>query len=275
MSVKHLLPVIGLLAAAHTAHADAVADFKAGTTVAVDGGVVDLGDGPRSSSGSGTITKRAGTFDFALQASDLGLEYPVTIRLRGVLLTGGLIDFAVNETYSPRVHVGGGVYLSSLTGHVYMRALPLPGRDRHELGNVRLVIARPSFVVARGDWGSATIAVKKLELLGGIAQPTLAGFTDPTTSLICSGRAPTHHNFTLTLSSLARGTGAAVQLDGPHDTGVRVPSGRVVRAGSRTATVRARIEANFVGRARLTASLAGVARSLDVVVHPSTDCATR
>ncbi len=268
-------PFLLLLAAARTSHADAVADFTSGTAVRVAAATVDLGDGPRSSSGSAAIAKRSGTLDFTLQASDLGVTLPLTVHLRGSTRGGGWIEYTINDVYSPPVKLGDGHSVSSVTGHLYMLALPLPGRASHEVGNVRLLIAGASNLIAYGDWGKVPIEITKLDLLGGVAQPPLDSFVDPTRLVICSNKVASAHTFALSLVNVAKATGAAIELKTPRDAGVRLPSGIVVPAGRRSATVTARIEPNFVGRVRLTAAAGGVARSLDLVVHPLGDCPRR
>ena len=275
MSARHLIPFLVLLAAAHTAHADAVGDFKTGTAVMLETATVNLGDGPRSSSGSGVITKRGGSFDFALQASDLGVNLPITIDLHGRVMGNGWIEFTVDNTYSPRVDLGAGQWLSRVTGRIYLRAFPLPGREKSEVGNVRLHIARASHLVAHGGWGQLTIAIDELTLQGGVPQPPLAGLADASRTVICSNKMPTYHMFVVSLAELATASGAAVELKTPRGAGVHVPSAVVVRGGRRSATVTARIDPSFVGTVRLTAAAGGVARSLDVVVRPPIDCALR
>ena len=52
----HLLS-LALLAAAPAARADPVADFETGTAALVETATVDLGNGPRTSTGSGALTK--------------------------------------------------------------------------------------------------------------------------------------------------------------------------------------------------------------------------
>lgn len=275
MSIKRLSPFLALLATAGAAHATPVDDFKTGTAVLVESATVDVGNGPRTTSGSGLITKQGGTFMFALRAADLGVELPITIHLRGSVTTGGWIQLDVDNAYSPPIDLGGGHRLSRVTGRLTMRALPRDGSERHEVGNVRLQLAAASSLVAHGDWGSVTIAINKLQLLGGVPQPPLTSFANPSTALICSSGVPTYHTLAVGLIDVATASGASVELDSPQGAGVRVPNAIVVRPGYRTASVRARIEPNFVGTVRLTASAGGIARSLDVTVHPSGDCARR
>ena len=276
MSTKHfIIPFVVLLATARTTHADAVADFKTGTAVALTSATVDLTGGSRASSGSRVIEKRGGSLDFDIQASDLGVSLPITLHLRGRVLGGGSIAFDIDQAYSPRIELGGGHWLSRVTGRLYMLALPLPGTAKHSVGNVRLQIARASSVTAYGDWASMVIAIRRLDLLGGVAQPELDGFWDPNRTLLCSSKVAAKRTLSLSLADVATANGAVVQLKNPRDAGVRVPSGVRVRAGRRSATVTARIEPNFVGTVRLTAAAGGVARSIDVVVHPQADCLFR
>jgi hypothetical protein len=273
VSAKYPLSFLLLAAAANTAHADAVTDFKTGAAVKISTATVDLGDGPRSSSGSSVLAKRAGTLDFDLQASDLGAKVPIRVHLRGTAGSAGRIDYSIDQTFSPRVDLGGGHWLASVTGRLSMLALPLPGRTKQDVGDVRLAIAGPSSLVAYTDFGKITIAITKLDVLGGVVQPPLDTFADPNRTLVCSDKVATTRLLAVSLSSVARGTGAAVELKGPRDAGVRVPSGVVVHTGSRSTTLHAHIEPNFVGTVRLTATAGGIARSLDVVVHPRGDCA--
>jgi hypothetical protein len=275
MSIKRLIPFLALLATAGAAHATPVDDFKSGTAVLVESATVDVGNGPRTTSGSGLISKQGGTFVFALRAADLGIELPITINLRGSVTAGGWIQLDVDNAYAPPIDVGGGHRLSRVTGRLTMRALPRAGSERHDVGNVRLQLAAASSFVAHGDWGSVTIAVNKLQLLGGVPQPPLTSFVNPSTALICSSRAPTYHTLAVWLTDQATASGTSVGLDSPQGAGVRVPTAIVVRPGNRTANVRARIEPNFVGRVRLTASAGGIERALDITVNPSGDCERR
>ena len=275
MSIKRLIPFLALLATAGAAHATPVDDFRTGTAVLVESATVDVGNGPRTTTGSGLITKQGGTFAFALRAADLGVELPITINLRGSVTAGGWILLDVDNAYSPPIDLGGGHLLSRVTGRLTMRALPRDGSERHDVGNVRLRLAAASSLVAYGDWGSVTIAINKLQLLGGVPQPPLASFVNPSTTLICSSREPTYHTLAVSLADLATASGASVELDSPQGAGVRVPNAIVVRPGTRTANVRARIEPGFVGRVRLTASAGGIERSLDIAVNPAGDCERR
>jgi hypothetical protein len=273
MSTKRLIPLLVLLAAAGTAHATPVDDFKAGTAVVVETATVDVGGGPRTSTEGRVIAKQGGTFDFALQASDLGVELPITINLRGTALADGRLQLDIDNTYSPAIDLGGGQSLSRVTGRIVMRALPVPGGELHDVGNARLQLAAASRLVAHGTWGSVTIAIAKLLLIGGVPQPPLDRFTNPSSSLTCSGGVATYHLLAVSLTGLATASGAAVELKGPTGAGVRVPGIVVVRPNRQAASVTARIEPSFVGRVRLTAAAGGVSRSLDVDVRPSSDCA--
>ena len=266
---------VALLMIARPAHADAVADFKTGTTVVLRAASVDLGKGELSSSGSGPIRKSAGTLDFSVEASDLGVPLPITIRLRGSSLGGGWILYTVDESYSPTLDLGGGHSLSRVTGRVYAIGNPLPGTNREQLGNVKLTLAASSYLDARGDWGTLRIAIKQLELIGGVPQPSLDAFAD-TGGLICSDdRVATEHAFSVSLSGVAQANGATVQLVSPRADGVRLPSALIVPAGHRSNRIGARIAPGFVGTVRLSAAAGGVTRSLEVSVHPHGDCALR
>jgi len=275
MRTKHLIPFLLVIAAAGAAHATPRDDFQAGTAVMVVSSTVDVGNGPRTSSGSGVIAKQGGTFDFALRASDLGVELPITINLRGTALANGWIQFDIDNTFSPPVDLGGDQTLSRVTGRLTMRALSLPGSQRHDVGNVRLQLTGASNLIAHGTWGTVTIAIDSLHLRGGIPQPPLDGFINPSTSPICSNRVPTYHTLSVSLTGLASATGAAVQLDEPDSAGVRLAPIVLVRPGQRTANVTARIEPGFVGRVRLTAAAGGISRSLDVDVRPYGTCGGR
>ena len=254
-----------------TAGADPIADFKAGTAVRVATAIAEVGDGTRTSS-SVAITKPAGTFDFTLDAVDLGVKLPIALHLHGKDVGGGWIEYTVDEVYKPEIDLGEGHWVSGVTGRLYLRASPLPGSLKHDVGNVRLQIARASSVTAHGDWGQLTIAIAKLDLFGGIKQPPLESFFDPSKTRICSGKEATKLALVVSLTDAAKATGASVELRGPSGAGVGLPGGIAVAAGKQSAIVTARIQPNFVGTVRLTASAGGIARPLDVVVYPSGDC---
>ena len=274
MSGKQLIPFLILAATAGAARADATADFMAGTTVKLRRATVDLGNGSRSSSGSVAIRKESGTLDFDIHASDLGVPVPIVIRLRGTALGHGWIEYAVDDAYSPPVELGGKQTVSSISGRIYMLAAPLPGTTRQDIGNVVLTLAEGSKLEAKGSFGALGISITRLDFLGGVVQPALSGFSDLTRTPICSAAVPTDHRFAVTLADVARAGGAVVELTSPP-AGVRFASATAVRAGSRSATVTARIDAKFVGTVHVTAASGGVARSLDVVVRSPSSCLTR
>lgn len=277
MSIKRFIPILAVVASAGVAHATPVADFRLGTAVQVEVATVDTGNGPRTSTGSSRLAKTGSTYDFVLRAADLGVSLPISINLRGTLLTSGKIQFDISNTYSPAVDLGGGQSLSRVTGRITMRALPVLGIERHDIGNVRLelVPGASNHLIAYGTWGSNTIHIGKLDLLGGVPQPALSTFTDPSTTLICSGRVPVYRQLRILLAGNATATGASVELDELSDAGVQVPPQIVVRPGARTAYVRARIEPGYVGRVRVTAAAGGITRALDVDVRPSIECMGR
>jgi hypothetical protein len=265
-----LLPLAWL--ASPAAHADPAADFATGAAVFVETATVELGNGPRTSTGSGVLAKRAGALDLVLSAASFGVDLPIALHLRGTSLGGGVIEYVVDDSYSPAVALGAGHAIRAVSGRLVMRAAPLQGTERPEVGSVRLVLARGS-LVASTDLGAIAIAIDQLAIQGGVVQPPLATVKDATATLICSGRLPTFHAFTVALTDLARASGAVVDLGASVGTGVHVPSGVGVRAGSQSATVLARIDPGFVGRARLTAAAGGIERALDIDVRPAADCA--
>jgi hypothetical protein len=273
VKAKSLCLSLLLLMAASPAHADPVKDFKTGTAAKVAAATVIVGAGARTSTGGATFTKSADSLDFELKASDFGVSLPLTLRMRGTARGAGLIEYNVDQTYSPSVQLGEGHYVSRVTGRVHLRARPLPGLLTHDVGNTSLAIAQASSLVAYGDFGTLTIAIKELDVLGGVKQPPLERISDTTSRVICSDRVATYHAFSVLLANVAKGTGAVVDLSTPRRAGVRMPPSIVVPTGQRSRTVDARIEPNFVGTVRVTASAGGTARSLDVVVRPRASCA--
>jgi hypothetical protein len=275
MSIKRFFPVLLVMASAAVAHASPNDNFRLGTVVQVESATVDTGNGARTSTGSSRITKSGGSLDFTMRAADLGVELPISVDLRGSVLADGKIAFDIDDAYSPGVDLGGGQILSRVAGRITMRALPVLGIEPQDIGNVRLELAADSQLVAYGSWGSTTIAIGKLYLLGGIPQPALSTFTDPSTTRICSGRAPVYRQLRVLLTGAASATGASVELDELTDAGVHVPPTVVVRRGARTADLRARIEPGYVGRVRLTAAARGITRALDIDVRPAIECMSR
>jgi hypothetical protein len=270
----YLLP-LALLAAAPAAHADPVADFETGTAAFVETATVDLGNGPRTSTGSGALTKRERSLDLVVKASDFGVELPISLHLRGTSLRDGTIQYVVEESYEPAVKLGAGHSLKGVSGRMVMRAVPLQGTERPAVGNIRLILAKASSLVARTDLGEVAIAIDQLAIQGGVVQPPLADLKDATGTSICSDRVATYHDFTVALADLATASSAVVDLGVPRGAGVHVPIGVGVRAGRQSATVTARIDPDFVGRVRLTAAAGGVERALDIAVRPSGECPRR
>lgn len=261
-----------LFTGARAAHADRIADFAAGTAIVVETTTVDVGNGARTSAGSGRVAKAAGALDFALHAADLGVDLPLVIQFRGARLPDGRIAYTVDETYAPAVELGGGVGVTGVSGRVIMRVISLPGAEAPDPGNVRLLLAAPATLTAHTSAGDVAIAIAKLAVQGGVAQPPLAAFADPGTAPICADRVATYRDLTVSLTGPARGTGAVVALTRPRQTAVRLPPGIVVRAGRTDATVRLRIEPGFAGRVRLTAAAGGVVQPLDLVVRSADAC---
>lgn len=270
-----LLPSLVLVAGAHATRADAIDDFAAGATVRVESATVDPGGGPRSSTGSGAIGKRAGSLDLVLEAADLGAKLPLALHLRGTRLRDGLIRYDVDDRFEPPIDVGDGHVLVAVRGQLTMRAQPLAGRHRPTVGNVRVVLAGDSRLVARTDLGELPIVVDALAIQGGLRQPPLAGFRDPSDALICSDRRATDHTLEVKLADAATATTAVVDLTTERGSGVHVPGGVIVPRGHATARVPVRIDPDVVGRVRLTAAAGGEVQELVLDVHPADDCARR
>lgn len=270
-----LLPSLFLLVTAHAARADAIDDFAAGTVVRVERTTVDLGNGPRGSTGTGELRKHEASLDLTLDAADLGVAFPIAIHLRGTRLRDGLLRYDIDDRFEPRIDLGDGHVLLGVSGRLLMRAQPLAGRDRPSVGNVRLVLAEGGQLVAHTDLGEVPIAVDALSIQGGLRQPPLARFRDPSEALVCSDRRPTTHLLEVRLAGAATATTALVALTGERGSGVHVPGGVGVALGSTTARVPVRIDADYVGRVRLTAAAGGEVRELVLDVHPADDCARR
>lgn len=267
-----LLTSLLTVAAASTVRADAVADFRAGRAVAVDAATVDLGDGPRSSTGTPALAKTAGSLDVTLAAADLGVALPITLRLRGTSPRPGRVEFAINQAFNPAVDLGGGQVLKQITGRLVLTASPQPGSFAQPIGNARLRLAAPGRLTATGTFGTMAIAVEQLELVGGVPQPALAGFRDPSRTTICSDRVRTSRTLEVILASAATSTGAAVELSSANRAGVATPSAVVVRPGRRTSTVTVQIAPNFVGTVRLVGSAGAAVRSLNLTINPRSMC---
>jgi hypothetical protein len=260
---------IGLLAA-RSAHADAIGDFKTGTTVAVQMATVDIGDGPRSTGGA-AVYKPSGTLDFALSAADLGMNAPVTIHLRGYAGRNGLIAFVVDDTYASII-LGPGYTLTRITGLVQMEATRVPGTAMPRVGNVRLRVLPGSYLNTYGTWGMQTLAITSTSFIGGVTQPALDAFVHTGDHLLCSDTVATTQTFALWLTDVAQRGGAAVDLVAPLGGRFDLPTTAIVPTGRRSMTVTAKIAPNFVGSVRLTAAAGGEQRSLDLVVRPRSDC---
>lgn len=262
------------VAAAAPARADLIADFRAGDAIALHAATVDPGGGPRHATRGRPQPKAVGSLDVALPASALGVALPITLHLRGAVLPDGRVEYTLDERFAPAIELGGGLTLTQVTGRLVLRARSLPGTAVHDVGNVRLLLDEPGALTAHGTWGQLAIAVGAFELVGGLAQPSLAGFADPGAAPPCSDRVVTRRTLEVTLTDAARGSGAVVALSTPR-AGVHLPGAVVVRPGRRTATVDAVIEPGFVGTVRLAAAAAGTVHLLALVVRPAVDCARR
>ena len=253
------------------AHADAIGDFRRGTTVTLALTTVDLGGGPRSNDWH-QVTKPAGSLDFALTGTDLGLGVPVTMQLRAAPQSNGRIVYTIDNSFSPGIDIGNRQKLRRVTGRLVVAASRVPGAADHQYGNTRLeTVDGTGYLDAYGDWGTRRIAIKQLDLLGGIPDSRLASFVDPGGTL-CSDRVRTTRTFVVTLDAAAPVTGTLVDLTSAMTSGVRLPNKVFVRPGQRTTSVDAFVDANFTGTTHLVAAAGGVTRTLDLVVRPHRDC---
>jgi len=196
------------LAAAHTAHADAVKDFSTGTKVLVDAGTVVVG-APRTSTSTRQIAKATNTLSFALRAEDLGLKLPIAVNFRGEPLGGGWIKYEIDDVYSTPIDLGHGHYLSRITGRVFMRAVPVRGADSQTYGNTRLAIAGLSYATAYGDWGQYMVPITELDLRGGVPQPALGDFAKAGGTVCSNAKTRTHYPFAISLAGAAKAAGIA------------------------------------------------------------------
>lgn len=270
-----LLPSLFLIVTAHAAGADAIDDFATGAVVRVERATVDLGNGPRGSTGTGELRKRADSLDLTINAADLGVALPIALHLRGTRLDDGLLRYEIDERFESRIDLGGGHVLVGVSGRLLVRAQPLAGRDRPTVGNVRLVLAESGKLFAHTDLGEVPIAVDALSIQGGLRQPPLAGFRDPSDAMVCSDRQPVTRLLEVTLAAPATATTALVALTGERGSGVHVPGGVGVARGSAIARVPVRIDPDYVGRVRLTAAAGGEVQELVLDVHPADACARR
>lgn len=270
----HFVP-LALLAAASPVYADPLADFVSGGGAFIEMATVDLAHGGRTSTGSKALVKKERSADIVVSATDFGFEFPIALRLRGTTLRDGTIEYRIDETYEPAVALGGNHFLKGVSGRLVMRALHLRGTERPEMGNVRLVLAKAGSLVARTDLGDISLPIDHLSIQGGVIQPPLAALEDATRTTICSARVPTYHAFTVVLADPAKATGAVVHLTAQRDSGVHLPAGVGVRAGSKSATVTARIDPGFVGRVQLTAAAGGIERALEIDVRSFDACGRR
>jgi hypothetical protein len=263
---------MALVAAARPAQADAVDDFRNGTTILLRMVGANAGNGVRAGGGV-AIGKAAGTLDFALAATDLGMPVAITMHLHGSSLGGGRVVYTVDDSYSPAVDIGGGHSLTQITGTLVANVARLPGTATPQIGDVRLLIRPSSYLYATGDWGTQTIAITNADLIGGIPQPSLSALVENGDYLVCSDSVETTQPLAVWLADVAQTGGAAVDLKGPFHGGVALPRSVVVPPGKRSVVATARIAPNFVGTVHLTAAATGVTQALDLTVHAHADCA--
>ena len=263
---------VALLAAARPARADAVTDFKNGTQVWLRTGTAEMnGDGGRTT-GDALITKTGGTLDFTLRASDLGMPVSVSIRLRGASLGGGHVLYTFDDIYTPPISIGGGQVVSRLTGQVNAVITRLPGTAPPRIGNARLTLSGASYILAYGTWGTRTISIPQLDLIGGLPQPGLDAFVDNGERLVCSDTVETTQPLAVWLEDPAPIGGAVVELEHPFLGGARVQQSIIVREGRRSANVPVRVAPNFVGTVRVAAAASGIARNIDLSIRPRSEC---
>ncbi len=268
-SIK-LAPALAIALSASAAHADAVADFQNGTDVMIRVGTAVLGTATTSTGGL-AISKKAGTFDFAIAASDLGMPFSATVHLYGKSSGDGHIIYTINDIYAPAVAIGGGHTLSSITGSLTATATRVPGAVTAQIGNARLMFDGVSQLVANGDWGAQSITLASTELIGGIPQPALGALVATGDNLVCSDSVTTTQPLAVWLTDVAQGGGAAVDFKVPLH-GIRLPASVLVQPGHRSVNVGAQIAANFVGTVQVSASSSGVTKSIDMTIHAQADC---
>jgi hypothetical protein len=260
------------LVAALPAHADPITDFKNGTSIYLRTATVSIGGNTGRSVDAVLIHKTAGTLDLTFKASDLGLPVPVTVRARGAVVRSRIV-FTIDETYSPRVDLGGGQYLTRIAGQLTATPSWDPGAPSADQGNVQLDLLDSSTVTAYGTWGTQRISIIDTHFAAGVVQPGLATFA-PVTARVCSDRGATMQAFTVRLAAPARTGGAPVELQsaGP---GIRVPRFVIVPSGKQSLTLQAKVAAGFAGTVRLVAASGGAKQPIDVVVHTHSDCAVQ
>jgi len=270
-SQQRLLLLVLSLTVARAAHADAVKDFKAGTTVKLDLATV-VAEFPRVAEGTRSVAKSRDSFDFTIAASELGLKYPVSLTLRGRSLGGDRIEYAIDNRYAQPIDLGGGNTLSRVAGTVRMRVAHVRGDRAQTYGNARLALDGTSYVTAYGTWGEYRVLVTQLALRGGVPQPALSRVAAGSARVCAVPNRKTKYPLTITLGGDAKGTGASVDLTSARPSGVGVPPGIVILPGKRSATMTATVKPGFVGTTQITVASGGVEQSIDVTVYPSGTC---
>jgi probable HAF family extracellular repeat protein len=267
------LAALFALTCARSAHADPVDDFSNGSLLMLDSGAVTL-DGNHYSTGGLTLPKPAFTLNLGLAASAFGLNLPITIQLTGVKVTGNVVSFGINQTFSPGVALGGAT-LTSLQGSILIQVSKIPGLRAGQPGNVYLSPLGINVLFAQGDFGTKQIWLDQLRAVGGVPQPSMASLINPAPNEpVCSDTTPTSVPLSVWIASPAPTGGAKVDLASAAPAGVHVPFEVTIPAGIDNVTFTATIAPSYVGKVELSAAANGFISTTFLDVQPTSACTT-
>jgi hypothetical protein len=265
MHPAHVLGVAAVLCAASPALADPFGAFRSGTTVRLRNATAST-DANRRSTGGVSLTKAAGTLDFDVAASDLGIPLPITAHLRGEPIGDALVSYSFSWSGSlvlDRAHT-----LTGLTGALYARFAPVPG-TRASVGNVEMdVLPIVSTITATGNWGRTVVSVEEASLDGGYPTVPLARYARTESSTICSSpRSSTTLSLSIEIGAAAPASGEWVFVKSANHRGLALPTVVFVPAGKRSATFRGTIAPSFAGTVHTIARAGGRTLTLDLAVN--------
>ncbi len=269
--------------ASRPSHADSVTDVANGTSIFVQYAHAIL-DGNSYRTAGIVVAKPAGTLNFPLPASAIGLNLPITLHLSGTSIGGNIIQFTFNDAFSDVDITGNGDLLTGASGVLLVIASPLAGAQSAICnntscpGDVSLELVGAT-VTATGTWGSEPVTLESARGVGGVPRARMNGLVAPTTSTdshgtvypFCSAtNATTPGDLVVALTGVAPSGGTRVDLTAPHGFGL--PTSIIVPQGLTSYDVPFTVPVNFVGSIELTAAAGGAVSSAELVVDPAIDC---
>ena len=285
-SVLCLCGAAAVIGGARFAHADAAHDFKNGTSLYIKYASAHFDD-EFSNEAAVLASKPAGTLDFALPASAIGVQLPITLNLHGTILSSNRVQFTFNDSFGSGVDItGAGDMLTSADGTVVVQTTLMPGADGPQcdhtscIGDVYLDLESGT-VNAHGTFGNKVITIDEAFGIGGVPRAKIKGVFPPPPAEdahgaydlpFCTSSVKQHAPFLVELETPAPTGGTRVDFSWPAGGGVAFPNTVIVPGGKDAVTVDMTVGANFVGTVHVTAAAGGAGASTDFTVAPASAC---